>query len=230
MLSVPLNVTAPPASAQARITSFIASAEFPCVGAKSALNKDRMRFGRYQSLADGASAAALCSDLALFSAEFPDPGNVPVSFIATFANAEVDELQFESLIWKHLQLMHDRDRQSFAWDPSVSADPDHEDFSFSLARRAYFVVGLHPRASRLARKAPMPCLVFNFHNQFESLKQTGKFASMQTAIRERDTALQGFLNPVLARFGDASEARQYSGRAVKDEWRCPFRSGSPAYV
>ncbi|MNR56963.1 YqcI/YcgG family protein [compost metagenome] len=47
---------------------------------------------------------------------------------------------------------------------------------------------------------------------------------MQDAIRTRDIALQGSINPVLARFGEASEARQYSGRAVEADWQCPFHS------
>jgi FPC/CPF motif-containing protein YcgG len=41
-------------------------------------------------------------------------------------------------------------------------------------------------------------------------------------VREREIALQGSLNPNLADFGERSEARQYSGRAVEDQWRCPF--------
>jgi FPC/CPF motif-containing protein YcgG len=66
--------------------------------------------------------------------------------------------------------------------------------------------------------------VFNFHNQFQQLKASGKYQSMQEVIRTRDTRLQGFVNPVLARFGDASEARQYSGRAVASDWQCPFHA------
>ena len=69
----------------------------------------------------------------------------------------------------------------------------------------------------------MPCLVFNFHDQFETLRASGKFARMQEAIRKRDIALQGSINPVLARFGEASEARQYSGQEVSQEWQCPFQ-------
>ncbi len=44
----------------------------------------------------------------------------------------------------------------------------------ALSARAFFVVGLHPGASRLARRTPMPCLVFNLHEQFEQLKASGK--------------------------------------------------------
>ena len=38
----------------------------------------------------------------------------------------------------------------------------------------------------------------------------------------RDEAIAGSRNPMLARHGEASEARQYSGRAVDPDWRCPF--------
>lgn len=212
-------------SAERLVTSFIAEPTFPCVGAKSALNKHRMRFGHYVALCDETAVAKQCEDLLAFSDEFPQPGAVPVSFVATFDAADVNEAEFESLMWRHIQLMHDDDRRRFAWDPSVSADPAHNDFSLSIAGRAFFVVGMHPNASRLARRAPLPCLVFNFHDQFVSLKESGKYRSLQSTVRARDTVLQGSVNPVLARFGDASEARQYSGRAVEGNWVCPFRPG-----
>lgn len=164
-----------------------------------------------------------CADLLAFSNEFPDPGADPVSFAATFSGAGFDEAQFESLIWRRIQQLHNEDNRHFAWDPSVSADPADNNFSLSIAGRAFFVVGLHPRASRIARRAPLPCLVFNFHDQFLKLKESARFGRMQSAIRARDIELQGFLNPVLASFGDASEARQYSGRFVEKNWVCPFR-------
>ena len=37
--------------------------------------------------------------------------------------------------------------------------------------------------------------------------------------------LQGSINPMLSDFGEATEARQYSGRAVEDDWRAPFAAG-----
>ena len=45
---------------------------------------------------------------------------------------------------------------------------------------------------------------------------------MQHAIREREMALQGKINPMLSEFGEESEARQYSGREVSGEWTAPF--------
>ncbi|MGL4175530.1 MAG: YqcI/YcgG family protein, partial [Dermatophilaceae bacterium] len=81
---------------------------------------------------------------------------------------------------------------------------------------------LHPNASRVARRAPLPTLVFNLHEQFERLRADGRFPRMRDAIRRRDKDLQGSLNPMVTDHGQASEARQYSGRAVPSDWSPPF--------
>ena len=212
------------------MAAYVQAPRFPCLGARSAFNKGRARFGLYQGLGEGHEVDALCADLGQFSQEFPDPGAEPVTFIAMFKEGVATESQFVRQLWQHLQAMHEYDRNEFAWDSTVSSDPSRSDFSFSVAARAFFVVGLSPVSSRLSRRAPMPYLVFNFHDQFETLRASGKYALMQEAIRKRDIALQGSINPVLARFGDASEARQYSGQAVSQEWKCPFHHAgvSPA--
>ena len=88
----------------------------------------------------------------------------------------------------------------------------------------YFIVGLHPQASRVARRTPLPTLVFNLHEQFEMLRGTGSFERMRDTIRRRDAQLQGEVNPMAADHGDVSEARQYAGRQVEDDWQAPFRS------
>jgi FPC/CPF motif-containing protein YcgG len=184
-----------------------------------------MRFGSFARLGDAAEAPKLCDALSAFSDEFRVAGCAPVSFVALFEPADLEEQEFERRLWQQLQAMHEVDSaRGFAWDPTVGEDPNRADFSFSTGGRAYFVVGLHLRASRLARRAPMPCLVFNFHEQFEALKASGKYQTMQQAIRARDLGLQGSVNPVLSRFGESSEARQYSGRAVEDGWKCPFQT------
>lgn len=206
----------------ARFKSFVAAPTFPCVGAKSAMNRGRMDFGLYGALSDEGDAAALCEQLADFSRRFPTPGTDPVSFVAMFRQPVANEDEFHRRLWSHLQAMHDIDAQQHRWDASVSPDVDDKQFSFSIAERAFFVVGLHPQSSRLARRAPFPCLVFNFHDQFEAMREDGRYARLQDAIRARDVALQGAINPVLARFGEASEAHQYSGRAQPDA--CAFQS------
>ena len=45
---------------------------------------------------------------------------------------------------------------------------------------------------------------------------------LKEATRHRDEALQGDINPVLADFGEETEAKQYSGRLVEPDWHPPF--------
>ncbi|HSN10910.1 MAG TPA: guanitoxin biosynthesis heme-dependent pre-guanitoxin N-hydroxylase GntA, partial [Propionibacteriaceae bacterium] len=86
---------------------------------------------------------------------------------------------------------------------------------------AFFVVGMHPRASRIARRTPWPVLVFNLHRQFEALRASERYERMRDTIRRRDVRLQGSVNPMVADHGSVSEARQYSGRAVRTGWEPP---------
>lgn len=200
---------------------------YPCVGARSAINRNRYRFGLYPSLASSVSAATLCHDLYEFNHEFPTIGAAFLTFIAGFEGPQIEsELDFERLLWKQLQAMHDIDRQYYDWDIHVNSDPAQPRFSFSIGGRGFFIVGMHPLASRIARTMPRPMLIFNAHEQFESLRTRGKFEIMKQMIRARDMALQGSINPILQNYGVESEARQYSGRAVPDKWVCPFHPRS----
>ena len=146
------------------------------------------------------------------------------SFIAVFRGPQVcDEKHFERMLWSQLRRLHEVDDEP--WSERVSRDPDDAHFAFSVAGRAYFVVGMHPLASRDARRAATPTLVFNPHEQFETLRATGQFLRMRDLIRDRDQQLQGTVNPMVADHGATSEARQFSGRQVGPGWRAPFDAG-----
>jgi FPC/CPF motif-containing protein YcgG len=211
------------------LEAFVQGMAFPCLGARSAFNTGRAHTGSYGRLGDehAVPLQSLCDALAAFSKAYPDPGELPVTCIALFDNDVGDEHDFEQRLWRHLQALHRRDQRHFNWAPDVSSNPAATDFSFSIAGRAFFVVGLHPRASRMARRAPVPCIAFNFHDQFVKLRASGSYDRLQRLIRARDIALQGDANPVLSGFGEASEARQYSGRAPGTDWTCPFQAGVP---
>ena len=61
------------------------------------------------------------------------------------------------------------------------------------------------------------------------LHQTGilpgrLFETMTQIIRAREMAFQGSINPMLKNFGESSEASQYTGRAVSDNWPCPYHA------
>ena len=220
----PCNSAADEPAFISRFKIFIADPAYPCVGAKAAMNRDRMEFALLDSLGDAVSAEALCERLGDFSRRHPCPGSAPVSFVAMFRARVHDDDEFHRLLWRHLQAMTDFDARTHRWNPTVSADPDSHEFSFSIASRAFFVVGLHPGSKRSARQAPFPCLVFNFHDQFEAMRESGLYEKLQHSIRLRDIALQGSINPVLSRFGKGSEAAQYSGNAKAANERCPFHA------
>ena len=113
-------------------------------------------------------------------------------------------------------------------DPRVAHDPDDPHFAMSFGGEAFFVVGLHPRSSRPARQFEKPAMVFNLHDQFERLRAEGRYDKMRGTILDRDERLAGSVNPMLAKHGTISAARQYSGRAVSDGWECPFSGRSDA--
>lgn len=202
---------------------FIVDPTFACVAAKSAIRNGSYRVGTYGAMPEAAEsddAEALAHDLFEFVVEQPSFTGFS-TFVATFADpASVDEHEFERRLWAALQCLHDLD--VVKWDPTVSSDPASPDFSFSFAGRAFFIVGLHPNSSRLTRRFAYPAIVFNSHEQFETLRKEGKFERMQAVIRARDIALQGDTNANLAAYGERSEALQYSGRPVEATWRCPF--------
>jgi uncharacterized protein len=134
------------------------------------------------------------------------------------------EPAFEQVMFQRLQALEALDAAAGeAYDPRVSPDPADPAFSLSFGGEAFFVVALHPAASRPARRFEVPSLVFNTHGQFEILRADGRYETLRASIIERDIACAGTPNPMLARHGEASEARQYSGRAVEAEWRCPLR-------
>jgi len=196
---------------------------YPCVGAISSLSRNNYRFGLYPELACESAVSAVCHDLYDFCHEFPVVDDHFITFIAMFRGPGIQsEQHFEDLLWHQLQAMHALDSNFFTWDKSVDSDPESHQFSFSIGGRAMYIIGMHPKSSRLARTSLYPTMVFNLHEQFTRLRARGKFETMKQAVRTRETAFQGSVNPMLASFGENSEARQYSGRAVPENWVCPF--------
>lgn len=207
-----------------RFQAFVKTPDFPCVGAKSALAKSQLRFvvGRdMRSAWDDLRIYPNLLDLAWSYAREPSLFH---SLAVIFEeDSGFDEAAFETCLWERLEsLTHKDDWAGQPPDPRVSDDPDDPHFSLSFGGEAFFIVGLHPRASRPARRFERPAMVFNLHDQFEKLRAAGIYEKMRSTIVARDVVLAGSANPMLARHGVVSEARQYSGRAVDDEWECPF--------
>ena len=228
--------------AEEAFRQFVLRPEFPCLGAKAAFNSDSQTLRVFGELGSDEStdhlAAALSDFARLVGRDSVEPQGSDVvprlvsaesrpaeyaTFVAIFERpTETDESEFERLLWKQLRLLHEHDASRFAWDDNVAADPADPHFSFSFGGQALYVIGLHANSSRKARRFPWPTLVFNPHEQFERLRTDGKWKHMQETIRDRDLRLQGTTNPMLSDFGVQSEARQYSGRAVEEDWQPPF--------
>lgn len=208
-----------PAVVEETFRRMILHPEYPCVGARSVLTQARATVQILPRLGSPEAAELLLPALDRFASTV-DFEEGFASFLAVFPEpARLTEERFEQLLWQQLQLLAEADEEP--WTDEVSDDPADPHFSFSVAGTPFFIVGLHPDASRLARRAPWPTLVFNAHQQFEQLRASGHYGRMQDRIRDRDVRLQGCVNPMVEDFGESSEARQYSGRAVDETWTPP---------
>lgn len=207
-----------------RFADFIADAAFPCVGAKSALAKSQIRFVVGRDMRSAWDDLRIYPNLLDLAQSYARKPTLFHSLAVLFErDSDLDEAGFEACLWDRIASLTDKDD----WhgqrpDPRVSANPDDPHFSLSFGGEAFFVVGLHPRASRPARRFERPALIFNLHDQFEQLRASGAYDKMRSTIIARDVALAGDPNPMLAQHGTISEARQYSGRAVGEDWACPF--------
>jgi FPC/CPF motif-containing protein YcgG len=212
-----------------RFQAFVKDRKFPCVGAKSALAKGQMRILVCRDIRSAWDDLRIYPNLLDLIQGYRRQPKLFQTFVALFENSPaMGERTFERHLWNRLQSLADKD----AWhgqrpDPRVSSDPDDPHFSLSFGGEAFFAVGLHPRASRPARRFAAPAIVFNLHDQFEQLRASNLYDKLRETIIARDIDLSGGPNPMLARHGEVSEARQYSGRAVGADWVCPFDPRQP---
>lgn len=212
------------------LTRLISQPDFPCVGAKSALAQGQLAILTAGSLASPADDLRIHRRLVAWSRMGRALSTGLRSLAVVFDwPTRLDERGFEALLWERLGALLALDRRSgHPRAEGFSADPADPDFALSFGGAAYFAVGLHPGASRRARRLAFPAIIFNLHSQFRALRAEGRYERMREVILARDAAFDGSPNPMLARHGEVSEARQYSGRAVGEEWVCPMRQERPA--
>ncbi len=207
------------------LVDFIRSESFPCVGAKSALALDQLVCFEAGDIACPAHDRQIHAAIADFGQGLNPDSPALTSLAVLFEpGAPLTEQAFEKALWRRLQALHDIDaKRGIPWAGNVSSDPHAREFGMSVAGVPYFIVGLHPGASRAARRFHRPALIFNSHDQFERMRSDGRYATMQSIIRKREVEQSGAINPMLAEFGEASEATQYAGRRVDPDWVCPFK-------
>jgi uncharacterized protein len=194
------------------------------VGAKSALAKGQLHIIVAKDIRSNWDDRRIYDGISAIVSRYRANRDLFQSFAVIFQRpCDFSEKDFEHYLWKRAESLTNKD----TWlgrlrDRRVSNDPSDPHFSLSFEGEAFFIVGMHPHASRPARRFERPALVFNLHDQFEQLRAKGKYEKMRSTIIERDIKLAGDANPMLARHGEISEARQYSGRTVDNDWKCPF--------
>jgi uncharacterized protein len=213
-----------------KFEEFVRDAAFPCVGAKSALNKGQMHFVIADDICSAWDDLRILPHVSALARHYRQQPDLFQTLVVIFRKSPgLTERRFERAVWDRLQSLSDKDE----WlgqpvDPRISTDPEDPHFAVSFAGEAFFIVGLHPNASRPARRFDYPVMVFNLHDQFERLRAEGRYDPLRATIMKRDEQLAGTMNPMLAQHGEASAARQYSGRQVEDGWVCPFSRKSDA--
>lgn len=208
-------------SSKKEYDDFILEKDHPCLMAQTVFSMDQVDFHEYENLGSRETAKVILKDLQKYIENYNFDSNNFLTFLAVFKGKKrYSEEEFEKLLWQQLQFLHEEDDS--LWDDTVKSDPEDPDFSFSLGGKAFYIVGLHPNSSRKARQTPYPTIAFNLHWQFEKLREMNTYQTVRDKIRDRDKDLQGDINPMLEDFGERSEARQYSGRKVGEEWKCPF--------
>lgn len=214
-----------PSDIARQFREIILRSDFPCVGAKSAIARGALSIVHARDITSAWNDLQIHRDLLDWSGKWRDDPDGLRSLAVVFDGPDgLTEKEFEAALWQRLQSLADKDHWlGQHYDDAVSPDPEDPHFSLSFGGEAYFAVGLHPNASRPARRFAHPAIVFNLHSQFVRLREEGRFERMRERIMARDIALAGIPNPMLADHGAASAARQFSGRAVDADWACPFR-------
>ncbi len=203
---------------------FIREDDFPCVGAKTALNKNQICVHQFDDICSESSETDMLTAIHTFVDAFDIHRDMYSSLVFTFEQPDdISEDSFDKALWDKLQRLHEVDACLKPWDAKVSSDPHNADFSLSLGGKGFFVVGLHPNASRRSRRFAHPTIVFNLHEQFEFLRKKQRFDALRDHIRKRDTRFCGSKNDMLKNHGDSSEVYQYSGKPHSSKWQCPFK-------
>lgn len=205
------------------LEDFILQDGFPCVGAQAAANSRSLAFGIFDDGRMGESIERLSQGLTTYLKNIDEKRGSFLTYLALFPKIEVEsETDFERQLWEMLSNLHRYDALSNDWSKESSKDPDSYNFAFSFGGKAFFIVGMHPVSSRRARRFRHCAVAFNLQEQFDGLRSKGRFGPMRDAIRKRDMAFDGSINPMLSDMGVGLQAPQYSGRKVGPEWKCPF--------
>ncbi len=191
--------------------------------AKQVINKDKLSHLELPNLLDNKNISlALKTIYSVVDSYRNDPNNFRSLIISVTDKRYLNFQVFENDFWQFLEALYLEDSEEYVHDARVSSNPNDSNFSFSLKEEAFFILALHPESPRFSRRFKCPSIVFNIHQQFETLRAQGIFSRIRNIIRERDKKLQGSINPMLKDFGEKSEIFQYLGRSYDEDDPSPL--------
>ena len=171
--------------------SFIRSDSSVCVGAKGALAKNNIRVMVAEYFDSSDSDGDILNFAYNFIRDYRKAEDGLHSLVIIFKEpVNIDEAEFEKILWRRLQSLSELDATKFAHDKRVSSDPASPTFSYSLMEEAFFIIALHPASSRMARRFSYPALVFNPHAQFEKMKQKGTYQKLDKTRQAKCLGIQ----------------------------------------
>jgi len=116
---------------------FILEKNHPCIMANTVFSMNNYELHIYDKLGTKQTAKKMLEALNDYIDSYDFSDNNFKTFIAVFPEVEIiSEIEFENLLWRQLQFLNDYD--TAAWDPQVSNDPTHKNFSFSIGGRAFY--------------------------------------------------------------------------------------------
>lgn len=206
----------------AELANSIREVNHPCIMAQAIMKRSKATINNYGDFRDVDQAALVLLDLAEFINRYDFSGLDLSTFIAVFDDADdLSEEEFEKALWNLLQ--HISDLDDTPWASTISSDPSDLSFAFCIRGHAFYIRGMHANSSRKSRRTTAPTIIFSPKTQFEQVKELGMYRNIKELIRSREMEYQGSINPMLSLFEATSEAREYSGRSVDDDWVCPFK-------
>lgn len=118
---------------------FVRDAAFPCVGAKSALNKGQMHFVVADDIRSAWDDLRIWPKIASLANSYRNDPVLFQTLVVIFRNnGPLSERRFERAVWDRLQSLSDKDD----WlgqtvDPRISSDPDDPHFAVSFVARPF---------------------------------------------------------------------------------------------
>src|SRR5688572_15159458 len=122
--------------------AFIEKADFPCIGAKTALTKGQLKCMVADHMACPKDDESILQFLGEFLNDYRNSIKLFHSAAVIFKTPVThSEEMFDGLLWQRLQALANLDAMRYQYDKRVESDPGSAHFSFSLCEEAFFIVG-----------------------------------------------------------------------------------------